>query len=37
MTVTPLGKAFIRNICLVFDRRQPAPPQAGQQVFSKAI
>jgi oxygen-independent coproporphyrinogen-3 oxidase len=37
LTVTPLGKAFVRNICMVFDRRQPAPHEAGQQVFSKAI
>ncbi|MBD0257127.1 MAG: coproporphyrinogen III oxidase, partial [Cytophagales bacterium] len=37
LTVTPLGKAFVRNICMVFDRRQPAPHHAGQQVFSKAI
>jgi len=34
LNVTPLGKAFVRNICMVFDRRRPA---AGQPVFSRAI
>ncbi|MBW7468442.1 oxygen-independent coproporphyrinogen III oxidase [Pontibacter aydingkolensis] len=37
LTVTPVGKAFTRNICMVFDLRlrQAAPYE--QQVFSKAI
>jgi hypothetical protein len=37
LTVTPLGKAFVRNICMVFDRHQPVGQTSGQQVFSKAI
>jgi oxygen-independent coproporphyrinogen III oxidase len=37
LTVTSLGKAFIRNICMVFDRRHQELQTAGQQVFSKAI
>lgn len=37
LTVTSLGKAFIRNICMIFDRRHQVQATAGQQVFSKAI
>ena len=37
LTITPLGKAFVRNICMVFDRRHAAQQHTGQQVFSKAI
>ncbi|MBC5992305.1 oxygen-independent coproporphyrinogen III oxidase [Pontibacter cellulosilyticus] len=37
LTVTPLGKAFTRNICMVFDLKLRQTEPAGQQVFSKAI
>ena len=36
LRVTPAGRAFIRNVCAVFDRYLPAN-QSPEQTFSKAI
>jgi len=37
MTVTPAGRAFIRNICHVFDKRSRDEGTRGSRLFSKAI
>ncbi len=37
LTVTEAGKAFTRNICMVFDLKLKQAEPAEQQVFSKAI
>lgn len=37
ISVTSLGKAFIRNICMVFDQKFRHRVVSGEQVFSKAI
>ncbi|QHT70125.1 oxygen-independent coproporphyrinogen III oxidase [Rhodocytophaga rosea] len=37
LQVTELGKAFVRNICMVFDRRHQEMNYHKEQVFSKAI
>lgn len=37
LTVTELGKAFVRNICMVFDLKLKQSEPGQQQVFSKAI
>lgn len=37
LQVTTLGKAFVRNICMVFDRRHHEKQYQKEQVFSKAI
>jgi oxygen-independent coproporphyrinogen-3 oxidase len=37
LTITELGKAFIRNICLVFDRKYHQAQLPKKQVFSRAI
>jgi len=35
--ITPLGKAFIRNICSVFDKRMKSINPESDKIFSKAI
>ncbi|MTI33382.1 oxygen-independent coproporphyrinogen III oxidase [Xanthovirga aplysinae] len=35
--VTPLGQAFIRNICMAFDKRKRDQESGGKKQFSKAI
>ncbi len=37
MSVTPTGRAFIRNICNVFDKRSRDQGTQGSRLFSKAI
>ncbi|WP_299762347.1 oxygen-independent coproporphyrinogen III oxidase [uncultured Pontibacter sp.] len=37
LTVTELGKAFVRNVCMVFDVKLKQSEPEQQQVFSKAI
>jgi oxygen-independent coproporphyrinogen III oxidase len=37
LTVTALGKAFVRNICMVFDQRYQAQANTTKPVFSQAI
>lgn len=37
MSVTPAGRAFIRNICHVFDKRSRDEGTRGSRLFSKAI
>jgi oxygen-independent coproporphyrinogen III oxidase len=37
ISITDTGKAFIRNICNVFDRRMKSPRGNASQIFSKAI
>jgi oxygen-independent coproporphyrinogen-3 oxidase len=37
LQVTDVGKAFVRNICMVFDRRHHEMNYRKEQVFSKAI
>ena len=37
LKVTPLGQAFIRNICMTFDKRQRLKNLGEQPLFSKAI
>lgn len=37
LQVTDLGKAFVRNICMVFDRRYHEMNSHKEQIFSKAI
>lgn len=37
LEVTPEGRAFIRNICYVFDRRARTAAKPSGQIFSKAI
>jgi oxygen-independent coproporphyrinogen III oxidase len=37
LQVTPTGKAFIRNICMVFDQKLRGQTPAGNPIFSKAV
>ncbi len=37
LRVTEQGKAFTRNICMVFDLRLREQNVSGERVFSKAI
>lgn len=37
LSVTDLGKIFIRNICMLFDKRHALKKAKSQQLFSKAI
>ncbi|WP_192821826.1 oxygen-independent coproporphyrinogen III oxidase [Rufibacter sp. LB8] len=37
LKVNQLGKAFVRNICMVFDQRLRQSSQANENTFSKAI
>jgi oxygen-independent coproporphyrinogen-3 oxidase len=37
LQVKEAGKAFIRNICMVFDRKLNDPKPAGNPIFSKAV
>jgi oxygen-independent coproporphyrinogen III oxidase len=37
ISITDNGKAFIRNICNVFDKRMKSPRGTASQIFSKAI
>jgi oxygen-independent coproporphyrinogen-3 oxidase len=37
LTVTPVGRIFIRNICSVFDLRMHRSGVKGENVFSRAV
>ncbi|WP_242928808.1 oxygen-independent coproporphyrinogen III oxidase [Pontibacter vulgaris] len=37
LLVTPAGMPFVRNICMVFDRKFRHRESTGEQIFSKAI
>jgi oxygen-independent coproporphyrinogen III oxidase len=37
MQISPKGKVFVRNICMVFDKRHAEQENQSQQLFSKAI
>lgn len=37
LRVTPLGMAFLRNVCMVFDKRLSASKHQSEHLFSKAI
>ncbi|MGV3641753.1 MAG: oxygen-independent coproporphyrinogen III oxidase [Adhaeribacter sp.] len=37
LQVTAAGKAFIRNICMVFDQKLSGPMPVGSPIFSKAV
>jgi hypothetical protein len=35
--VTELGRQFVRNICMIFDRHHRARTQSGTPVFSRTV
>ena len=37
LQITALGKAFLRNICMIFDQKLRLKNRSGEELFSKSI